>query len=47
MFSHRNAARIWGIFFIIAFLAYGIGSGMIDKITSAPDFLSNVNANYL
>ena len=45
MFSHRNAARIWGIFFIIAFLAYGIGSGMIDKITSAPDFLSNVNAN--
>ena len=45
MFAHRNAARLWGIFFIIAFLAYGIGSGMIDTITSTPDFLSNVNAN--
>jgi hypothetical protein len=45
MFTHRNAARLWGIFFIIAFLAYGIGSGMIDTITSTPDFLTNVNAN--
>jgi len=45
MFIHRNAARLWGIFFIIAFLAYGIGSGMIGTITSTPDFLSNVNAN--
>lgn len=45
MFTHRNAARLWGIFFIIAFLAYGIGSGMIGTITSTPDFLTNVNAN--
>ena len=45
MFTHRNAARIWGIFFIVAFLAYGIGSGMIGTITSTPDFLSNVYAN--
>jgi hypothetical protein len=45
MFTHRNAARLWGIFFIIAFLAYGIGSGMIGTITSTPDFLSNVNDN--
>jgi hypothetical protein len=46
MFTHRNAARLWGIFFIIAFLAYGIGSGMIGTITSTPDFLSSVNANH-
>ena len=46
MFTHRNAARLWGIFFIIAFLAYGIGSGMIDAITSTPDFLTEVNANH-
>ena len=46
MFTHRNAARLWGIFFIIAFLAYGIGSGMIGTITSTPNFLTNVNANY-
>ena len=45
MITHRNVARIWGIFFIIAFLAYGIGSGMIDAITGTPDFLSNANAN--
>ena len=43
MITHRNVARIWGIFFIIAFLAYGIGSGMIDAITGTPDFLSNAN----
>ena len=45
MITPRNAARLWGIFFIIAFLAYGIGSGMIDTITSTPDFLTNVNDN--
>jgi len=45
MFTHRNAARIWGIFFIIAFLAYGIGSSVIGTITSTPYFLSNVYAN--
>ncbi len=45
MFTHRNAARLWGIFFIIAFLAYGIGSGIISTITSTPDFLTNVNAS--
>jgi hypothetical protein len=45
MFTHRNTARLWGIFFIIAFLAYGIGSGMIGTITDTPDFLTNVNAN--
>ena len=45
MFTHRNAARLWGIFFIIAFLAYGIGSGLIGSITSTPDFLTNIHAN--
>jgi len=43
MITHRNVARLWGLFFIIAFLAYGIGSGMIDAITGTPDFLSNAN----
>ena len=45
MITHRNVARIFGIFFIIAFLSYGIGSGMIDSIASTSDFLLNVNAN--
>lgn len=45
MFTHRNTARLWGIFFIIAFLAYGMGSGMIGTIISTPDFLTNIKAN--
>ena len=45
MNSHRNVARLFGVFFIIAFLAYGTGSGIIDSITGAPDFLANVYAN--
>ena len=45
MNTHRNAARMFGIFFIIAFLSYGIGSALIASITSTPDFLSNVYAN--
>ena len=45
MNSHRNAARMFGIFFIIAFLSYGTGSALIASITSTPDFLSNIYAN--
>lgn len=45
MNTHKMAARTFGIFFIIAFLSYGIGSGLIDSVTNVPDFLSNVYAN--
>ena len=45
MNSHRNAARMFGIFFIIAFLSYGTGSALIASVTDTPDFLSNVYAN--
>ena len=45
MKAHRMAARIFGIFFLIAFLSYGIGSGLVDSVTDVPDFLSNVYAN--
>ena len=45
MNSHRNAARMFGIFFIIAFLSYGTGSALIASITNTPDFLANVYAN--
>ena len=45
MNSHKIAARIFGIFFILTFLSYGIGSGLIDSIIATPDFLSNVYAN--
>ena len=45
MNTHRNAARLFGMFFIIAFLSYGAGSALIASITNTPDFLANVYAN--
>jgi hypothetical protein len=45
MISHKIAARTFGIFFILAFLSYGTGSGLIASIVETPDFLSNVYAN--
>lgn len=41
----KTSARIFGVFFILAFLSYGIGSGLIESIISTPDILSNVYAN--
>lgn len=42
---NRMAARLFGIFFIIAFLSYGIGTALIDSLTNADDFLTAINAN--
>ena len=43
MLSHKMAARMFGIFFIIAFLSYGIGGAIVDSIVTVPDFLTNVS----
>jgi hypothetical protein len=45
MNSHKTAARMFGIFFIVTFLSYGIGSGLIDSVITTQDFLANVNVN--
>jgi Domain of unknown function (DUF4386) len=45
MNTYRTRARIFGVFFLIAFLAYGTGSALIGSIVSAPDILSNVYAS--
>ena len=47
MNSHKTAGRYFGIFFILTFLSYGIGSGLIDTIINTPDYLSNVFANQI
>ncbi len=47
MNSHKIAARVFGVFFILTFLSYGVGSGLIDSIIATPDFLSNVYANQI
>jgi hypothetical protein len=43
--SDRTAASTFGIFFITAFITYGLGSGLIDSIIDVPDSLSNIFAN--
>jgi len=45
MNSHKIAARMFGVFFIVTFLAYGIGSVLIDSVITTEDFLANVNVN--
>ncbi|MGK0380193.1 MAG: hypothetical protein ACJA1Z_004027 [Patiriisocius sp.] len=42
---HKITARFFGVFFIIAFLSYGIGSGLVDSIVSVPDFLTHIFDN--
>jgi hypothetical protein len=45
MNTHKTAARLFGVFFLISFLAYGTGSSLISSIVSAPGILSNVYAS--
>jgi hypothetical protein len=45
IYATKTAARLYGIFFITTFLAYGIGSGLVASVVDAPDFLSNIAAN--
>ena len=42
---HKMAARIFGVFFLISFLAYGIGAALFESLASAPDMLATVSAN--
>ena len=43
--QHRTAARLFGVFFILTFLSYGIGSALIQSIVGEPDFLLAVYGN--
>lgn len=45
MNTYRMSARMFGLFFIVAFLSYGIGTGLIESLTSVPDMLASVYAN--
>ena len=35
--SHRIAARLFGIFFFLAFMSYGVGSGMVASVVDSSD----------
>ena len=39
------ATKLFGLFFIIAFISYGTGSVMVESLTTAPDFLADLYAN--
>lgn len=45
MKSHKIIARTFGIFFLLAFISYGLGSGLTGSVTEAADSLSNLNTN--
>lgn len=45
MKSQKAIARTFGVFFLLAFLSYGVGTGLTASITDSADFLNNVNAN--
>ncbi len=45
MNTHKQAARTFGVFFLLAFLSYGTGSALIESIVNVPDFLSNIASN--
>lgn len=43
--SHRLAARLFGIFFILAFASYGAGSGLVASVTGHPLGLEGIAAD--
>ncbi len=47
MKSNKNTARIVGIFFLAAIVAYGIGNGLIASVLTTQDYLSAISVNKL
>ncbi len=43
--SHRMAERLFGIFFILTFLSYGIGSELVASVAENSQGLAGVFAN--
>lgn len=43
--ADRTAARLFGVFFILTFLSYGVGASLIETVVGAPDLLASVAAN--
>jgi hypothetical protein len=42
--SRKTYAKLIGALFLIGFLAYGTGFGLINSVTAAPDFPANISA---
>lgn len=44
MKTNQHRARIFGIFFFLSFVSYGLGNGLIASLLDSPDVLSTVHA---
>jgi len=44
-YATPTAARLFGSLFVVSFLAYGIGSSMVQSVVSRPEILESVAAN--
>lgn len=45
IYADKIVARTFGVFFIMAFLSYGVGSGLVDSIVRVPNFLTHIYNN--
>ena len=45
MNTNKLAARTFGIFFLLSFVSYGVGSGLIESVIGASDILAKVYMN--
>ncbi len=45
MKSYNTIARTFGVFFLLAFLSYGFGSGMASSLTDATDALNTIQTH--
>ena len=43
--ADKTAARLFGIFFFLTFLSYGIGTSLVAALTGAPDSLASIAAD--
>ena len=45
MKSQKTIARTFGVFFLVAFLSYGLGTGLTSSVTNTADALGSIPAN--
>jgi Domain of unknown function (DUF4386) len=42
---HRTAARVFGIFFLLSFVSYAVGNGLIESLLTVPESLASISAH--
>jgi hypothetical protein len=44
-YTHKPTAKLFGAFFLVSFVAYGLGAGLIESVVGTPDVLASVHDN--